>query len=53
MMVEDLKQAGTLLEVRERLNILVNTPASSAVHARSTRPGIPSWPAAFLMLMCI
>src|SRR4029434_10809655 len=49
MMVADFRQGGMVARVRERLKILVKTPASWLAQALSTFPDTPSGPAAFLV----
>ena len=50
MMVADFRKGGMVARVRERINILVKTPASWLAQALSTFPDTPSGPAAFLVL---
>ncbi len=49
--VDVFRQVGTVHFNREGLNILVNTSPSSAAQSLRTRPGIPSGPAAFRVLI--
>jgi len=51
--VYHLKQAGTTDSTRERLNIVVNTGAIWLAQVFSTRPDMPSGPAAFLVFTLI
>ena len=50
MMIADFRQGGMVARVRERLKILVKTPASWLAQELSTFPDTPSGPAAFLVL---
>ncbi len=48
-MVDFLKHEGTTDREKDRLKMSVKSPSSWNVHARSTRPGMPSGPTAFRM----
>ena len=48
MIVDDLRQEGTTPWARDRLNSFVRIGVSWSAQSLSTRPGIPSGPAAFL-----
>ena len=48
-----LKQVGTVVWDRERLNMSVNIPASWSVHALRTRLGMQSGPADLRGLTCL
>ena len=50
MMIADFRQGGMVARVRERLKILVKTPASWLAQELSTFPDTPSGPAVFLVL---
>ena len=52
-MVVCLKHVGITESIRDMLKMSVKTPASWSAHARSTRPGNPSGPAALCMLTCL
>ncbi len=49
--VDVFRQVGTVHFNRERLNIFVNTSPSSASQSLRMRPGMPSGPAAFRVLI--